>query len=139
MTDHIDIDFARAAILMDVVQKQTTVVPRYMALSSVALGELNDMNDIAQQYLNDLGQERLKAEQEAAAELNRRNLEAAQEHERANAEIAKRTAASRTQPITVMPGEPVPNVVREQAGEIDQETDVPQLPDDEPTPVARRV
>lgn len=68
MPDHVDIDFERAAVLMDVVQKQATVVPRYMALSSVALAELNEMNDIAQHYLDDLAQERLKAEQDVAAQ-----------------------------------------------------------------------
>lgn len=134
-----NIDLDRVAQLLDIVQKQASVAPQYMAISSIAMMEVKEINEEAQQYLNDLGQERLKAEQEAAAELNRRNQLAAEQHERDNAEIAKRTAASRTQPITVMPGEPVPNVVREQAGEISQETDVPQFPDDEPTPVARRV
>lgn len=130
-----NIDLDRVAQLLDIVQKQASVAPQYMAISSIAMMEVKEINEEAQQYLNELGQERLKAEQEAAAELNRQNQLAAEQHERDNAEIAKRTAASRTQPLTVMPGEPVPNVVREQAGE----TDVPQFPDDEPTPVARRV
>lgn len=134
-----NIDLDRVAQLLDIVQKQASVAPQYMAISSIAMMEVKEINEEAQRYLNDLGQERIRAEQEAAAELNRQNQLAAEQHERDNAEIAKRTAASRTQPITVMPGEPVPNVVREQAGEIDQETDVPQFPDDEPTPVARRV
>lgn len=135
-----NIDFEHAATLMDVVQKVASVAPAYMAISSVAMAELKEMNEEAQAYLNQLGQERLQAEQEAAAELNRQNLEAAKENERAEAEIAKRTAASNAvKPITVMPGEPVPDVVREHAGEI-PETDSPQFPEEpDPTPVARRV
>lgn len=134
MSDSIE----RAAMLLDVVQKVASVAPAYTALSSIAMAELKEMNEDAQQHLNELGQQRLKAEQEAAAELNRRNQEAADEQARIDAEIAGRTIASRTQPITVMPGEPVPNAVSEQVTEAEPETDTPQFPDDT-APVARRV
>lgn len=132
-----NLDFDRIAQLLDIVQKQASVAPQYTALGSLAMMEIKEMNEEAQQYLNDLGQERLRAEQEAAAELNQRNQEAMEESARANAEIAERTAS--TQKIIVMPGEPVPNAVREQAGEI-PETDSPQFPEEpDTTPVTRRV
>lgn len=133
-----DIDFDRVAKLLDTVQKQASVAPQYMAISSLAMMEIKEINEQAQEYLNDLGKERLRAEQEAAAELNRQNQEAAEKQAKIDREIAERTAASRVAPITVMPGEPVPNVVREQAGEIDLVTDTPQFPDDT-APVTRRV
>lgn len=133
MTDNIE----RASMLLDVVQKVASVAPAYTALSSMAMMELKEMNQDAQQRLDVLGRRRLEAEQEAAAELNRQNQEAMEESARANAEIAERTAS--TQKITIMPGEPVPNAVREQAGEI-PETDSPQFPEEpDTTPVARRV
>lgn len=131
-----NIDFDRIAQLLDIVQKQASVAPQYTAIGSLAMMEIKEMNEEAQLHLSDLGQQRLKAEQEAAAELNRRNQKAAQEHEEANKRIAKRTAASRTQPITVMPGEPVPEVV---TAEVDQETDAPQFPEEDIPPVKRRL
>lgn len=137
MNSH-DIDFDRVAKLLDAVQKQASVAPQYMAISSLAMMEIKEINEQAQEYLNDLGKERLRIEQEAAAELNRQNQEAADKQAKIDREIAERTAASRVAPITVMPGEPVPNIVREQAGEIEPETDTPQFPDDT-APVTRRV
>lgn len=74
MPDHLDINFERAANLLDVVQKVATIAPAYTALSSVAMGELKEYNETAQEYLNELGRERLMAEQEAAAELEQERL-----------------------------------------------------------------
>lgn len=74
MPDHLDIDFERAANLMDVVQKVASVAPAYTALSGVAMGELKKYNETAQEYLNELGKERLAAEQEAAAEAEQARL-----------------------------------------------------------------
>ena len=66
---NLPIDFERAANLMDVVQKVASVAPAYTAISSVAMMELKEYNEAAQAYLNELGKQRLEAEQEAAAEL----------------------------------------------------------------------
>lgn len=102
-----NIDFGRAATLMDVVQKVAGVAPAFTALSSVAMGELKEMNEAAQEYLNELGRERLRAEQEAAAKLNAENQAAAEEQARID-EDRRRQQAVAVKPITVMPGEPNP-------------------------------
>lgn len=115
----VDIDFGRAAELMDVVQKVASVTPAYTALSSAALAELKEMNDEAQEALNDLGKRRLKAEQEAAIRLSEHNQASAEEQAKIDAEVAQRTKASRSQSMTVMSGEPVPQKVRQEAGELD--------------------
>lgn len=70
MSDNIE----RASMLLDVVQKIASVVPAYTALSSVAMMELKEMNESAQQHINELGQKRLREEQEAAAELEQKRL-----------------------------------------------------------------
>lgn len=72
---NLPINFERAANLMDVVQKVATVAPTYTALSSVAMMELKEYNEAAQAYLNELGQQRLEAEQEAAATLKAQSEE----------------------------------------------------------------
>lgn len=106
--DH-DIDFGRAAALMDVVQKVASVAPTYTSLSGVAMMELKEMNEQAMEFLSELGRQRLAAEQQAAADLNAKNQAAMEESNRINAEIAERTAASNVaKPIQVMPGEPDP-------------------------------
>lgn len=106
--DH-DIDFGRAAALMDVVQKVANVAPTYTSLSGVAMMELKEMNEQAMEFLSELGRQRLAAEQQAAADLNAKNQAAMEESNRINAEIAERTAASNVaKPIQVMPGEPDP-------------------------------
>lgn len=134
MSDNLE----RAAMLLDIVQKVASVAPAYTALSSIAMAELKEMNQSAQEHLNKLGQQRLAAEQEAAAELSRQNAKAAKEQAEIDARNAERNAQPR--PITIMPGEPVPNAVRKQVGEIDQETDTPQFPEEpESAPVTRRV
>lgn len=61
------INFDRANTLLDVVQKVASIAPTYTALSSVAMMELKAMNDEAQKQLDDLGQKRLEAEQQAQA------------------------------------------------------------------------
>lgn len=101
----------RAGMLLDVVQKVASVAPAYTAISSMAMAELKEMNEDSQRQLNELGRRRLEAEQEAAAELDRKNQEAMEEQTRTSAEIAERTAASNAiKPIQVMPGEPNPMV-----------------------------
>lgn len=99
----IDIDFARAAALMDVVQKVASVVPSYTPLSSVALNELKEMNDRAAEIIAELGRERLRKEQEEAAKLTEANQKAADEEARIAAEQKARPVVK---PINVMPGEP---------------------------------
>lgn len=122
---NLPIDFERAAVLMDVVQKVATVAPAYTALSGVAMGELKEYNDVAQQYLNELGRQRLAEEQAAAAKIN------AEAEKQSRANQPKAIPANTLRVPTPMPGEPVDS-------RIDQETDVPQFPDDEST-VTRRV
>lgn len=129
------INFERAAMLMDVVQKVASVAPAYTALSGVAMGELKKMNDEAQEHLNELGRQRLKEEQAAAARLAEHNRKATEEQVAQDAKAQQ--AAQVPKPIAIMPGEPVPDVVRAEAGEI-LETDAPQFPDDT-APVTRRV
>lgn len=73
---NLPIDFTRAATLMDVVQKVATVAPAYTALLGVAMGELKEYNDTAQEYLNELGRQRLKEEQEANAAAEEARLAA---------------------------------------------------------------
>jgi hypothetical protein len=70
------IDFERAANLMDVVQKVASIAPTYTALSSVAMMELKEYNEAAQEYLNEIAQQRAEAEQEAAAEAEQERLAA---------------------------------------------------------------
>lgn len=131
----------RAATLLDVVQKVASVAPTYTALSSIAMMELKEMNDEAQARINDIGAERLRREQEAAAELNRQNQEAAKEQARIDAE-SKAQQEVAPKPITVVPGEPVPDIVRQQMEENDlRQPDPRPVPEPiEPeTPVTRRV
>lgn len=104
MTDSIE----RAGMLLDVVQKVASVAPAYTAISSIAMAELKEMNDDAQRHLDQLGRDRLKAEQEAAARVNEENRIAMEKQAKIDAEIAERTAVSNVvRPITIMPGEPV--------------------------------
>lgn len=72
----LDIDFGRAANLMDVVQKVATVAPAYTALSGVAMMELKEYNETAQDYLNKIAQLRLAEEQDAAAAREQERLAA---------------------------------------------------------------
>lgn len=129
------INFERAATLMDVVQKVASVAPAYTALSGVAMGELKKMNEEAQEHLSELGRQRLKEEQVAAARLAENNRLAAEEQAAQDAKAQQ--LAQRPKPIAIMPGEPVPDAVRAKADEI-PETDTPQFPDDT-APVTRRV
>lgn len=109
MADTPDLDFERAATLMDVVQKVAAIAPAYMAISSLAMVELKEMNIEAQQYLDDLGKERLAKEQEAAARLNRQSLEEA-------VRTAPRAIpANAPQLRTPMPGEPVDPIIQHEA------------------------
>lgn len=89
----LDIDFGRAANLMDVVQKVATVAPAYTALSGVAMMELKEYNETAQDYLNKIAQLRLAEEQDAAA---------AREQERLAAESKPKSSA----PVTPNPLDP---------------------------------
>lgn len=113
MAEYHNIDFANAATLMDVVQKVASVSPAYMALSGVAMMELKEMNEEAQAYLNELGAERLKAEQDAAAKLNAES--------QAQAEANQPRAIPANQLRSVTPGEPVPDDVKVAAGEANAE------------------
>lgn len=108
-----DIDFGRAAVLMDTVHKITTVAPRHTALLGMAMEELNEMQGRAAEYLHIKGQEDLAASRDAAAKLNAQNALEAEKQEREQAIIRDRTYKAQTQagdlkPITVMPGEPNP-------------------------------
>lgn len=117
-----DIDFARAATLLDVVQKVSTVAPGYMALSSVAMAELKDMNKVGIDYLDELGQERLREEQAQAAKINAQSQAYADDAAKANDDIAKRQLSSQ-KPMTIMPGEPVPAQVQVATGDIPKPTE----------------
>lgn len=131
MTDSIE----RAGALLDVVQKIASVAPAYTAISSMAMMELKEMNEDAQRHLNDIAQQRMQAEQEAAAELNRKNQEAMEEQTRSSAEIAERTRASNAiKPITVMPGEPNPMVDINKRQGLDPEGRPSRNSADDPTP-----
>lgn len=102
MTDFPDIDYVHAASLLDVVQKVATVSPAYLALSSVAMMELKEMNEEANAFLKDLGQQRLKEEQAAAAKINEHNRLALE----ADADNSQKVRTPVAQPKTVMPGQP---------------------------------
>lgn len=69
-----NIDFERVAMLLNVVQKQASVAPQYMAISAIAMSEIKEMNEEAQAHLNQLAKDRQEAEQEAAIELERQRL-----------------------------------------------------------------
>lgn len=94
MTDkpHLNIDFARAAELMDVVQKVASVAPAYTALSGVAMAELKEYNETATKYLDDLGQRRLKEEQDAAAKIAEHNRIETEKQAKVDKVIADRNA-----------------------------------------------
>lgn len=100
--DNPNIDFDYASKLLDVVQKVATVAPAYLALSSVAMMELKEMNEEANAFLKDLSQQRLKEEQDAAAKINAHNQASLQ----ADAENNEKVRAPVVKPVTVMPGEP---------------------------------
>lgn len=139
MIDH-DIDFTRAIELMDTVQKQASVAPQCMAIGSLAMMELKEMNEEAQESLNELGRQRLKAEQDAAAELNAKAQADAEEQARIDAE----RAATPPQIPSIMPGEPVPQKVQIAAGDIQPPTEdhnADGIADQQEgkTPVTRRV
>lgn len=85
------IDFARASLLLDVVQKQASAAPQYMAIGSSAMNELKEMQDAASEEHAELGRQRLKAEQEEAARLTRQ---------------AQEQTDKPVKPINVKPGEP---------------------------------
>lgn len=139
------IDFERAGTLMDVVQKVASVSPSYMAISGAAMRELKEMNDTALEEQKELAAQRLKEENEAAARLNEQNRIAAEKQAKIDQEVANRTQASRGQPLTVMPGEPVPAAVRREAGETEPNDDPAphevqgELEPIDTTPVVRRV
>lgn len=139
MADH-DIDFERAATLLDVVQKVSTVAPGYMALSGVAMAELKDMNKQGIDYLAELGQERLREEQAQAAKIDAQNQAYAEETAKADREIAKRQAAT-PKPIAIMPGEPVPARVQIATGDIQkpsEDHDADGIADQQQTEVVER-
>lgn len=94
----LDIDFERAANLMDVVQKVATVAPQYTALSGVAMMELKEYNETAQDYLNKIAQLRLAEEQDATA---------AREQERLAAESKPVKPFTPVTPDPLDPSEPV--------------------------------
>lgn len=121
----VDINFERAALLMHVVSEVAHVAPAYTALSGVAMAELKEYNDVAQQYLNELGRQRLAEEQAAAARIN------AEAEKQSRDNQPKAIPANTLRVPTPMPGGPIDS-------RIDQATDVPQFPEDEST-VARRV
>lgn len=103
------IDFARAAVLMDVVQKVAGVAPAYSAISSAAMNELKEMNDVASEEHAELGRLRLKAEQEEAARLTQQAQDQADEQAKHDAkQKAIEDARNRqpVKPINVKPGEP---------------------------------
>lgn len=128
MPEYHNIDFEHASALMDVVQKVASVSPAYMALSGVAMMELKEMNVVAQDYLNELGKERLKAEQDAAAKLNA--------DAQAQAEADRPRTATANQLRSVTPGEPVTDDVKIVAGEANAEGGV--MSQGSSAPVLRR-
>lgn len=103
------INFEHAAMLLDVVQKVASVAPQYTALSSAAMNELKEMQDVAAQEQVELGRQRLKAEQEEAARIDAHNQKAADEQAAAEAKqkaIADAKNRNPVKPINVKPGEP---------------------------------
>lgn len=104
-----EIDFDRAAVLLNVVEKVAGVVPQYMAISSAAMNELKEMQDIASEEHAELGRQRLQAEQEEAARLTQEAQAQADkqiEFEAKQREIAEAKAKQSVKPINVTPGEP---------------------------------
>lgn len=104
-----EIDFDRAAVLLDVVQKVAGVAPQYMAISSAAMNELKEMQDIASEEHAELGRKRLQAEQEEAARLTQEAQDEANRQAKFEANqktIADTNARQNVKPINVTPGEP---------------------------------
>lgn len=103
------IDFERVAMLLDVVQKVASVAPQYMAISSAAMNEVKEMQDVAAEEAAELGRQRLKAEQEEAARITEHNQKAADEQVDAEAKqkaIVDAKNRNPAKPINVKPGEP---------------------------------
>ncbi len=117
MTNVSKIDFARVQTLMDVVHQVTVVAPRCTAILAAAMDELNALNDIAQKEREEIGKQRLAAEQEAAARLNEETREREEKERMANE--AKPKPVPPTPQFTVRPGEPVADEVTREAQDPD--------------------
>jgi len=92
------VDFARAAALMDVVQKASSVCPQYTSLSSEAMAELKEMNDLA------LKEGKERHAQVAKVEADNAAIEARRVHEEqakiAAEDKARADAAAKVIPTT---------------------------------------
>lgn len=107
-----DIDFERAAMLLSVVKDCAGVGPQLTAIGAAAMHELVDMNKDLADRQADAGKAKLRAEQEKASELNAKAQDDAEKQARFE-ENQRKLAAKTPQPITVMPGQPVPPQVAE--------------------------
>lgn len=109
-----DVDFERAAMLLSVVKDCAGVGPQLTAIGAAAMHELTDMNrDLADRQA-DAGKAKLRAEQERASELNAK-AQADAEKQAQFEEDQRKLAVKTPQPITIMPGEPVPPQVTNDA------------------------
>lgn len=64
----IDIDFERAGLLMSIVEKQVTVLPKATALAGAALRELNEINEQAVENQRAIAEEEKAKQAEIDAE-----------------------------------------------------------------------
>lgn len=97
-----DIDFGRVSLLMDIIQKVTTITPQDTYIMAAAQAEIREVNTTLGERITKARQERLAVEQARAAEINAENQAIAD----AEANV-KAQPKSIPAPVTVMPGEPV--------------------------------
>lgn len=109
------IDYARAAYLMDVVAKVTTVAPRCTSLLASAMDELFAMDHEVAKEREAMANERLKSEQEAVARIAEKNRQQAEYDAMRLTEEEKNRLRSGPVPspaLQLMPGQPVAPVVQ---------------------------
>lgn len=75
----IDIDYERAALLMGIVEKQVTVLPKATALAGAALRELNEINEQAVENQREVAEEEKAKQAEIDAERQHKENVAAKE------------------------------------------------------------
>lgn len=63
-----DIDYNRVGLLMMIVEKQVTVLPKATALAGAALRELNEINEMALENQREIAEEERAAQAEIDAE-----------------------------------------------------------------------
>lgn len=129
MTDKPKIDFVRVSLLLDVVQKLSTVAPSKTALTGLAMEEIHQNQLDAMEYLRIVGEERIAKEQEAATRLNAKRQAEREAEVKAN-EAALRPKVTPKPAFTVTPGEPVDPAIVQETDDPGSISDAPIYPAD---------